>query len=131
MANRPTMMRFSRPVSFGSIAAYWPAVPISRRTRAGAFTASIPATNARPASGTSRVVRIRMVVDLPDPFGPSSAEHRTVRNAEVHTVQGGHLSEALDQPFGDDRQARIVPSGGTAGGWLAGGPGRGCHTGRY
>ena len=47
--------------------------PDGRRTRAGSRSASMPATRTRPLSGTARVVRMRTVVDLPAPFGPSSA----------------------------------------------------------
>ena len=48
---RPIMTRFSRPVRNGSTAAYCPDRPIRRRTAAGFWATSIPATRARPSSG--------------------------------------------------------------------------------
>ena len=71
--NRPTISRFSRPVNVSSTAAYCPARPMQRRTAVGCFTTSKPATRALPASGSSRVDRMRTRVVLPAPFGPSSA----------------------------------------------------------
>src|SRR5262249_53242448 len=65
---RPIICRFSRPVRYGSTAAYWPDSPISRRTAAACATTSSPATRARPPSGASRVVRIRTVVVFPAPL---------------------------------------------------------------
>ena len=50
----------------------WPAYPITARTRSGARATSKPPTVARPALWRSKVTRIRTVVVLPDPFGPSS-----------------------------------------------------------
>src|SRR5215207_881753 len=67
------MRRFSRPVRYASTAAYWPDRPIRCRTAPACATTSKPATRARPASGASSVARIRTVVVLPAPFGPSSA----------------------------------------------------------
>src|SRR4029450_10196586 len=67
------MRRFSRPVRYASTAAYCPERPISRRTARASVTTSKPATRARPASGASSVARIRTMVVLPAPFGPSSA----------------------------------------------------------
>ncbi len=65
------MSRFSNPVKFSSIAAYWPASPIFARNALASRTTSWPATVARPPSGGSNVVRIRTAVVLPAPFGPS------------------------------------------------------------
>ena len=70
---RATMTRFSRPVMAGSTAANWPASPITPRTRSGCRAASMPATRRRPASGRSSVATARTRVDLPAPFGPSTA----------------------------------------------------------
>ena len=67
------MTRFSRPVMAGSTAANWPASPITARTRSGWRAASMPATRRRPPSGRSRVATARTRVDLPAPFGPSTA----------------------------------------------------------
>src|SRR6516164_2643214 len=52
------------------MAADCPASPIDRRTAAASRTTSWPSTRARPASGSSSVVRIRTAVVLPAPFGP-------------------------------------------------------------
>src|SRR5579859_1869287 len=52
------------------MAADWPARPIERRTAAASRTRSWPSTRARPASGSSSVVRMRKAVVLPAPFGP-------------------------------------------------------------
>src|SRR5215472_2519067 len=52
------------------MAADCPARPIDRRTAAASRTTSWPSTRARPASGSSKVVRIRTAVVLPAPFGP-------------------------------------------------------------
>ena len=65
--------RFSRPVAVRSTAERCPTQPIDRRTRSGCrMTSSPPTVAAR--SQASRVVRIFTVVDLPAPFGPSSAK---------------------------------------------------------
>ena len=57
---------------FSSTAAYWPDSPIRRRTACASRATSSPATVARPASARSSVARMRTVVVLPAPFGPSS-----------------------------------------------------------
>src|SRR3954451_743416 len=66
------MVRFSSPVRFSSTAACWPARPMRERSCAASRTTSRPATRAVPASGESRVQRMRTVVVLPAPFGPST-----------------------------------------------------------
>lgn len=63
--------RFSRPVSRSSTAAYWPVRPMRRRTSLDWRRTSKPATLAS-SSAVSRVARMRTVVVLPAPFGPSS-----------------------------------------------------------
>ena len=60
------------PVRWSSTAAYWPARPMRARSFAASRTTSSPATRAVPASGESRVERIRTVVVLPAPLGPST-----------------------------------------------------------
>ena len=52
----------------------WLTAPITDRTWPGCRSTSSPATAARPPSGLDRVVRIRTVVVLPAPFGPSRAK---------------------------------------------------------
>jgi hypothetical protein len=64
--------RFSLPVCSSSIATSWPVRLMLRRTSARPVTTSCPATLAVPASGLVSVVRMRTVVVLPAPFGPSS-----------------------------------------------------------
>src|SRR2546430_5977369 len=54
------------------MAADCPDRPMQRRTAAASLTTSRPSTQARPASGCSRVVRMRTAVGLPAPFGPST-----------------------------------------------------------
>ena len=70
--NSPCRTRFSRPVASGSSPCFWATTPMARRTRIGSASTSMPATRALPLSGRDRVVRIRTVVDLPAPLGPSS-----------------------------------------------------------
>src|SRR5215217_7498139 len=64
------MTRFSSPVRWSSTAAYCPARPMRARSAAASATTSRPATRAVPASGSSRVARMRTVVVLPAPLGP-------------------------------------------------------------
>src|SRR3954451_1769314 len=66
------MTRFSSPVRCSSTAAYWPASPICARSAGASATTSRPATRALPASGSSSVARMRTVVVLPAPLGPST-----------------------------------------------------------
>src|SRR3954468_11229688 len=73
------MVRFSSPVRFSSTAAFWPARPIRERSCAASRTTSRPATRAVPASGERSVERMRTVVVLPAPLGPSTP--RTVPGA--------------------------------------------------
>src|SRR3954452_8066977 len=73
------MVRFSSPVRFSSTAAFWPARPMRERSCAASRTTSRPATWAVPASGERSVERMRTVVVLPAPLGPSTP--RTVPGA--------------------------------------------------
>src|SRR3954449_10299914 len=73
------MVRFSSPVRFSSTAAFWPARPMRERSCAASRTTSRPATRALPASGERSVERMRTVVVLPAPLGPSTP--RTVPGA--------------------------------------------------
>src|SRR5215204_308273 len=92
------MRRFSRPVRYGSTAAYWPARPIRRRTAPGCATTSRPATRARPASGASSVARIRTVVVLPAPFRPSSASTLPVASSRSTPSSAGTAPKRLVSP---------------------------------
>ena len=67
------MRRFSSPVCTSSSAANWPVRLIRRRTWERSRRTSKPATRARPASASVSVARMRTVVVLPAPFGPSRA----------------------------------------------------------
>ena len=80
----PTSRRFSRPVSSSSTVADWAVNPIFFRTSAGSETTSWPATRAVPEVGGLRVVIIRIVVVLPEPFGPSNP--RTVPVGTVNEM---------------------------------------------
>src|SRR3954463_13878653 len=66
------MTRFSSPLSSSSTASHWPASPICARSAGASETTSRPATRALPASGSSSVARMRTVVVLPAPLGPST-----------------------------------------------------------
>src|SRR5260370_39411481 len=61
-----------------------------RRTSSGWVTTSQPNTSALPASGVSRVPRIRISVDLPLPFGP-----RIPVTPPVATVRSSSCSATL------------------------------------
>ena len=63
--------RFSRPVNNSSTVAACAVSPMALRTSAGRRRTSYPATRAVPDVGGLSVVIMRMVVVLPDPFGPS------------------------------------------------------------
>src|SRR5262249_9785399 len=63
---------FSRPVSCASAESCWGTYPIDLRTSMARPRTLSPNTLAVPWSGWSRVARMRMVVVLPAPFGPSS-----------------------------------------------------------
>src|SRR5690625_3164644 len=63
---------FSLPVSSSSTDAYCPVSPIRPRTVTGSRRASWPATCTLPWSGWASVARIRTIVVLPAPFGPST-----------------------------------------------------------
>jgi hypothetical protein len=63
--------RFSATVSCMSRVLFWVTTPILRFTPTGSATTSMPATQARPPVGSTKVVSMPIVVDLPAPFGPS------------------------------------------------------------
>ena len=65
----------------------WPAYPITARTRCGARATSYPPTVARPEVWRSSVTRIRTVVVLPDPFGPSSPNVSPAATEKLNAVQ--------------------------------------------
>ena len=46
---------------------------------------------------------MRMMVDLPAPFGPRKPTISPRGDAEAHMIDGDEGAEALDEPFGDDR----------------------------
>ena len=50
---------------------FWVTTPIRRFTPTGSATTSMPATQARPPVGSTSVVSMPIVVDLPAPLGPS------------------------------------------------------------
>src|SRR5712691_10506590 len=66
------MFRFSSTVRSRSLVSACGITPMARRTASGSFCTSCPATRAVPAVIGISVVIIRMRVDLPAPFGPSS-----------------------------------------------------------
>ena len=81
---RPNSHRFSRPVRFSSTAAYCPDSPMTRRISSDCVRTSKPATVARPASARRSVARMRTVVVLPAPFGPSRP--RTVPSSTTRST---------------------------------------------
>ena len=80
----PKSTRFWRPERSSSTDAYWPVRPIDWRTRSASLTTSKPPMRAWPASGTSRVDRMRTAVVLPAPLGPSTP--RTVPRATARST---------------------------------------------
>ena len=98
-ASRPIMRRFSSPVCISSTAAYWPVrlmraahlAAVARRRRS-------PATRARPASAAVSVDRMRTVVVLPAPLGPSSANTLPRGDAQVDAAQDPHRPVGLVRP---------------------------------
>ena len=94
--------RFSTPVSSSSTAANCPVRLIAARTSAACRTTSLPATYAVPASGLSSVDRMRTVVVLPAPLGPSRASTSPSRDVEVDAVEHGEVAVGLAQSSGDD-----------------------------
>ena len=78
------MIRFSVPVSSSSTEAYWPVSASNWRTWTASDTTSYPQTLACPPSGFSSVDRMRTIVVLPAPFGPSRASTRPA-SAEMST----------------------------------------------
>jgi hypothetical protein len=80
--NSPISTRFSRPVSTWSTAADCPVTLICSRTLEGCFATFNPATLAVPPSALINVVRMLIVVVLPEPLAPSRA--KTVPRATVN-----------------------------------------------
>ena len=80
---------------------------MTRRISSAWVRTSKPATVARPASGLSSVARIRTVVVLPAPFGPSRPRTVPSSTIEVDAVEGADLALPgavdLHQAFRGDR----------------------------
>ena len=72
------------------------------RPAAGSST-SMPATSAEPLSGCRSVVRMRTMVVLPAPLGPSRPSTDPVGTVEIDAVEGRDVLVPLDQPRGDGR----------------------------
>ena len=66
------MIRFSTTLSSRSLVIACGMTPIEHRTPSACFTTSNPLTIAVPDVGGSSVTSMRIRVDLPAPFGPSS-----------------------------------------------------------
>ena len=103
--SRPIIRRFSAPVCSSS----------TRRVLAGqADRAADPAAARRrrrtrrrarcPRRGGSASTRIRTVVVLPAPFGPSSANTRAALDAQVDAVEDAHVAVGLLQADRLDRR---------------------------
>ena len=63
-----------------------------------------PSTEIDPSVAIVWAVNIRIVVDLPAPLGPSSPKQSAVRHRQVEMVDGGQLTEALDDGAQFDRR---------------------------
>src|SRR3954466_9609650 len=81
--NWPNSVRFSRPVSNSSSAAYCPVTPILAWTSAAGRTASNPGAVADPAVGRNSVDRMLIVVVLPAPLCPSNAHTEARATAKL------------------------------------------------
>ena len=68
-------------VSFTSMLCAWKTTPISRRTPVGSNATSWPMIVARPPEGSINVERMRNMVVLPLPLGPSSPKISAVRTS--------------------------------------------------
>ncbi len=91
--SRPWKYRFSHTVSWRSRVFCCETIPLSCLASAGRAATSIPARNARPDVGTTRVVSIPAVVVLPARFGPSRPK----------------ISPALTSRFSLSTAAKSVP----------------------
>ena len=100
----PNSSRFCRPVRSSSTEAYWPVRPMVCRTRSASRTTSKPLIRAVPASGVSRVERMRTAVVLPAPLGPSTPSTVPAGHGEVHALQRPRLPEVLHEALGLDHQ---------------------------
>src|SRR5205807_2354009 len=80
------------------MATVWPASPIRDLIRFGSLTTSKPATVARPASGLSRVVKMRTAVVLPAPLGPRSASSEPSATCRSSPLSARVLPKFLTSP---------------------------------
>jgi hypothetical protein len=82
-------IRFSSPVSRSSTADSCPVTPMAARIASASSATSWPATRTSPPSAVMSVVRIRTIVVLPAPLGPSRAKivpSATCRSIPSRTV---------------------------------------------
>ena len=100
---RPTISRFSRPVSSSSTAANWPASPIRRRTASGSATTSWPSTLARPPVGLQQRGEDAHERRLAGAVGAEQAEHGAGLDLEVEAVERDDVAEGLPHALGEDR----------------------------
>ena len=109
-SSRPIMRRFSAPVWTSSTAAYWPV-----RLIAPAHLAAVARRRRSPPRGRCRrrratsVARIRTVVVLPAPLGPSSEKTVPRRDGEVDAVEDAQRAVGLREARRLDR--RLVAHG--------------------
>ena len=79
-----------------STAAYWPVRLIEPRTPTGSAQQVVAGDAWRcPASGRTSVARMRTIVVLPAPFGPSRAKTEPGLDGEVDVVERGVPAEGL------------------------------------
>src|SRR5712692_4602001 len=85
---RAWFSRLNCPVRDRSTTASWNTTALARRAPSGSVVTSKPATRAWPEVGSTVVVSMPMVVDLPGPVGPEEAEHLARADLEVNSGHG-------------------------------------------
>ena len=86
--SRAWISRLRRPVSARSTTASWNTTRADRRGPRSGRRRRRAGEPGRPAVGTTVVVSMPIVVDLPAPFGPEQAEHLAGRDVEVDAPHG-------------------------------------------
>ncbi len=82
--------------------------PMDWRTALAARTMSKPLTRAVPEVGGTSVVNMRMSVDLPAPFGPSSPNTSPCSTEKLSASTAAEIAEALGQIFNFDGKHGLV-----------------------
>src|SRR5437016_7994535 len=109
---RPWISRLRRPVSARSTTGSWKTTALRRRAARGWVARSKPPRRAVPAVGTTVVVSIPIVVDLPAPLGPRSPNTSPGATAKS-------MSRTASTPPGYVLRNRRTSTAGAAGNSLA------------